>query len=199
MTSILTSIAHSQSVDIGNFYYRDFLDFGQNKDAFQIGAQNVTLQGKDGTQFAFPNASTNASSQASIPDFSAKSNFGSFTAIGGSYAVTANHIRSIENQAGWRKWGQTTYEVADKLLGQGLDSQFLRFNRFIVEGEAELLETNITNHTTSHAIIKQIGTAAYSQQIALEQENERILNERLEEIKKQMAACFTPMARALAR
>lgn len=184
LASILTSIAHSQSIDISNFYYRDFLDFGQNKGAFQIGAQNITLQGKDGTEFAFPNASANASNQASIPDFSAKSNFGSFTAIGGSYAVTANHIRSIENQAGWRKWGQTTYEVAGKLLGQGLDSQFLRFNRFIVEGEAELLETDITNHTTSHAIIKQPGTTQYDQQVALEQANIAILEKRLEEIKQ---------------
>lgn len=179
---------YAQSVDIGNFYYRDFLDFGQNKGAFQTniqqaGAQNITLQGKDGSEFSFPHASTNASNLASIPDFSAKSNFGSFTSLGGSYAVTANHIRSIENQTGWRKWGQTTYEVAGKFLGQGLDSQFLRFNRFIVEGEAELLETSITNHTTSHAIIKQPGTTQYSQQVALEQANEKILNGRLEEIK----------------
>ncbi|WP_210669957.1 hypothetical protein, partial [Helicobacter fennelliae] len=27
-------IANAQSINIGNFYYRDYLDFGQNKGAF---------------------------------------------------------------------------------------------------------------------------------------------------------------------
>ncbi len=44
--------ANAQSINISDFYYRDYLDFGQNKGAF--GANNSTITKKDGTEFKIP-------------------------------------------------------------------------------------------------------------------------------------------------
>lgn len=149
---LFASIAQAQSIDISKFYYRDYLDFGQNKGAFS-GNGSTTITGKDGTKFTIPQT----------PNFSASSNNGNLAAVGRGFAVTANHVTSPENPASspnLRKWGLTTYTLAKQNSGDdtivsvskpyGRDEKFLRFNKYIVEGQVDMLdiENSISQENT---------------------------------------------------
>lgn len=149
---LFASVAQAQSIDISKFYYRDYLDFGQNKGAFS-GNGSTTITGKDGTKFTIPQT----------PNFSASSNNGNLAAVGRGFAVTANHVTSPENPASspnLRKWGLTTYTLAKQNSGDdtivsvskpyGRDEKFLRFNKYIVEGQVDMLdiENSISQENT---------------------------------------------------
>ncbi len=128
---------NAQSINIGNFYYRDYLDFGQNKGGFA--SANATLTGKDGTTLSVPN----------VPNFQASSNNGSLTAIGRGFAVSANHVvnftPSYDEMGYYRKWGLTTYtntnSGGDISKPYGYDEKFARFDKYIVEGQMDMLDT----------------------------------------------------------
>lgn len=132
---LFASVAQAQSIDISKFYYRDYLDFGQNKGAFS-GNGSTTITGKDGTQVSVPN----------VPNFSASSNNGNLAAVGRGFAVTANHVTSPELQENLRKWGLSTYQIADTSNGSGVsqpygrDEKFLRFDKYVVEGQVDMLD-----------------------------------------------------------
>lgn len=141
-------VLEAQNIDISKFYYRDYLDFGQNKGAFS-GNGSTTITGKDDTQVSVPN----------VPNFSASSNYGSLTSVGRGFAVTANHVTSPESIENLRKFGLTTYTIAKETLvydngvsvkidsisnPYGWDSKFLRFNKYIVEGQVDLLDIDNT-------------------------------------------------------
>lgn len=143
---LFASIAQAQSIDISNFYYRDYLDFGQNKGAFS-GNGSTTITGKDGTQVSVPN----------VPNFSASSNYGSLTSVGRGFAVTANHVSSPESVSDLRKWGLTDYNIAKQPVSDtngneingvskpyGSDTKFLRFDKYVVEGQVDLLDIDNT-------------------------------------------------------
>lgn len=145
---LFASVAQAQSIDISKFYYRDYLDFGQNKGAFS-GNGSTTITGKDGTKFTIPQT----------PNFSASSNNGNLAAVGRGFAVTANHVTSPEQSESTqelRKWGLTLYTIAqmDTADGSstknsvskpyGRDEKFLRFDKYIVEGQVDML--NIDNN-----------------------------------------------------
>lgn len=149
---LFASVAQAQSIDISKFYYRDYLDFGQGYGAFNgenSGKANTsngtTLTGKDGTQVSVPN----------VPNFSASSNNGNLAAVGRGFAVTANHVTSPEQSESTqelRKWGLTLYTIAkmDTADGSstknsvskpyGRDEKFLRFDKYIVEGQVDMLD-----------------------------------------------------------
>lgn len=138
---LFASVAQAQSIDISKFYYRDYLDFGQNKGAFSGGnsgntaSNGVTLTGKDGTQVSVPN----------VPNFSASSNYGSLTSVGRGFAVTANHVTSPEDVSDLRKWGLTSYDIANSdntgiSKAFGSDVKFMRFNKYVVEGQVGMLD-----------------------------------------------------------
>lgn len=138
-------IANAQSINISKFYYRDYLDFGQNKGAFS-GNGSTTITGKDGKEFTIPQT----------PNFSASSNNGNLAAVGRGFVVTANHVTSPENPSSsdnFRKWGLSTYQIADTSNGSGIsqpygrDEKFLRFDKYIVEGQAQML--NVENSLNS--------------------------------------------------
>lgn len=137
-----SSIAQAQSIDISKFYYRNYLDFGQNKGAFS-GNGSTTITGKDGTKFTIPQT----------PNFSASSNNGNLAAVGRGFAVTANHVTSPENPASspnLRKWGLTEYTISSESAtsqGYGRDEKFFRFDKYIVEGQAQML--NVENSLNS--------------------------------------------------
>ena len=142
---LFASVAQAQSIDISKFYYRDYLDFGQNKGAFS-GNGSTTITGKDGTKFTIPQT----------PNFSASSNNGNLAAVGRGFVVTANHVTSPENPSSsdnFRKWGLSTYQIADTSNGSGIsqpygrDEKFLRFDKYIVEGQAQML--NVENSLNS--------------------------------------------------
>lgn len=137
-------IAQAQSINISNFYYRDYLDFGQNKGAFS-GNGSTTITGKDGKEFTIPQT----------PNFSASSNNGNLAAVGRGFAVTANHVVSPEQTTSTpelRKWGLTLYTIAQMDTADasgfknsvskpyGRDEKFLRFDKYIVEGQVDMLD-----------------------------------------------------------
>ena len=143
---LFASVAQAQSIDISKFYYRDYLDFGQNKGAFS-GNGSTTITGKDGTQVSVPN----------VPNFSASSNYGSLTSVGRGFAVTANHVSSPESVSDLRKWGLTDYNIAKQPVSDtngneingvskpyGSDTKFLRFDKYVVEGQVDLLDIDNT-------------------------------------------------------
>lgn len=151
---LFASVAQAQSIDISKFYYRDYLDFGQGYGAFNgenSGKANTsnstTLTGKDGTQVSVPN----------VPNFSASSNYGSLTSVGRGFAVTANHVSSPESVSDLRKWGLTDYNIAKQPVSDtngneingvskpyGSDTKFLRFDKYVVEGQVDLLDIDNT-------------------------------------------------------
>ncbi|GAD18971.1 Exported serine protease SigA [Helicobacter fennelliae MRY12-0050] len=123
------------------------MDFGQNKGAFS-GNGSTTIMGKDGKEFTIPQT----------PNFSASSNYGSLTSVGRGFAVTANHVTSPESVDELRQWGLTKYDIANETVTDskgndingiskpyGRDEKFLRFNKYIVEGQTSML--NIANST----------------------------------------------------
>lgn len=139
---LFASIAQAQSIDISKFYYRDYLDFGQNKGAFS-GNGSTTITGKDGKEFTIPQT----------PNFSASSNNGNLAAVGRGFVVTANHVTSPENpssSSNLRKWGLTEYTISRESStsqGYGRDEKFFRFDKYIVEGQAQML--NVENSLNS--------------------------------------------------
>lgn len=139
---LFASVAQAQSIDISKFYYRDYLDFGQNKGAFS-GNGSTTITGKDGTKFTIPQT----------PNFSASSNNGNLAAVGRGFVVTANHVTSPENpssSSNLRKWGLTEYTISRESStsqGYGRDEKFFRFDKYIVEGQAQML--NVENSLNS--------------------------------------------------
>ena len=73
LSALLLAQADAQIIEIDKFFYRDFLDLGQNKGAFAAGAENVTI--KSTKQ---PDVSMRF--EAPIIDQSARSNNGNSTA-----------------------------------------------------------------------------------------------------------------------
>lgn len=140
---LFASIAQAQSIDISKFYYRDYLDFGQNKGAFS-GNGSTTITGKDGTKFTIPQT----------PNFSASSNNGNLAAVGRGFAVTANHVVNFtpeyDSRGTYRTFGLTNYTVAKEDAGEsiidsiskpyGRDEKFARFDKYIVEGQVDMLD-----------------------------------------------------------
>ncbi len=147
---LFASIAQAQSIDISKFYYRDYLDFGQNKGAFS-GNGSTTITGKDGTKFTIPQT----------PNFSASSNNGNLAAVGRGFAVTANHVVNFtpeyDSRGTYRTFDLTTYKIADTSGGSGIskpygrDEKFTRFDKYVVEGQVDMLdfENSIDNKDTT--------------------------------------------------
>lgn len=140
-------VAHAQWVDLKNFFYRDFLDLGQNRGQFQPGTTNLTIE-------SIKNPGVSVNFPFEIPNFSARSEHGNMTAIGRGYAATAWHVVTIDknfcqNNKNFCTWGQTQYNESSYSVGQyGKDSRFVRMDKFIVEGSANLLDgTGITGTT----------------------------------------------------
>ena len=140
---LFASIAQAQSIDISKFYYRDYLDFGQNKGAFS-GNGSTTITGKDGTKFTIPQT----------PNFSASSNNGNLAAVGRGFAVTANHVVNFtpdyDTRGTYRTFGLTSYTIAKENAGEdiiysvskpyGRDEKFTRFDKYVVEGQVDMLD-----------------------------------------------------------
>ena len=150
-------IAQAQSIDISKFYYRDYLDFGQNKGAFS-GNGSTTIMGKDGTKFPIPQT----------PNFSASSNNGNLTAVGRGFAVTANHVVNFtpeyDSLGTYRTFDLSTYQIANQPVKDkdgndiygvskpyGRDEKFTRFDKYVVEGQVDMLgfENSIDNKDTT--------------------------------------------------
>ena len=175
-------LLNAQSIDISKFYYRDYLDFGQGYGAFNgensgnTASNGVTLTGKDGTKVSVPN----------VPNFSASSNYGSLTSVGRGFAVTANHVKNAETADNTRKFGLTDYQIANQPIGDdnkpiygisgsyGWDSKFLRFNKYIVEGQAELLNTQNSLLPNADETTKKQNLTAFENELEKLKDNGKI-------------------------
>ena len=126
--------AYANAPNTTNFWYRDFLDFAQNKGIFKPGTTGIQITRKDGTKLTLPNLP--------MPDFSPVSSKGMTTSIGGAYTVTAKHTedkywengRPTHHAIAKQQWGNTVYEwVGRKTHGKDFSTQ--RLNKFVVETE----------------------------------------------------------------
>ncbi|HFI1681559.1 TPA: S6 family peptidase, partial [Escherichia coli] len=106
-----------------NFWVRDYLDLAQNKGVFKVGAKDIYITTKNGNKFYFPDVP--------VPDFSAASNNGASTSIGGAYSVTAAHYSPEHHGITTQSWGQTLYNKIDRMTAG--DFAVSRLNKFVVE------------------------------------------------------------------
>lgn len=148
LSALLLAQADAQIIHADKFFYRDFLDLGQNKGAFAAGAQGVVIESskQPGVSMRF---------EAPIIDQSARSNNGNSTSLGRNFVITATHVvgssgsssDSLANASNVeiRRWGQTSYIINtnNKSKNQGFDVSFARFNKYIVEGETEIFDAGL--------------------------------------------------------
>ena len=122
----LSGEASANSPNITNHWYRDYLDFAQNKGMFAPGATDLVLVGKDGSRLELPDVP--------FPDFSVVSNHGPVTSVGGAYMVTATHNKT---QWGWHehslrpRWGISQYNLQEN--NSSGDFSIVRLDKFVVE------------------------------------------------------------------
>lgn len=157
LSALLLAQTQAQNIYIDNFFYRDFLDLGQNKGAFAAGAQGVVIESvkQPGVSVRF---------EAPIIDQSARSNNGNTTSLGRNFVITATHVAGSSGSSNdslvnsqtpeMRRWGQTTYDISEgsKSPNYGYDITFTRFNKYIVEGETEIFDAGLqsdANYTSS--------------------------------------------------
>ncbi|EIX4511210.1 autotransporter outer membrane beta-barrel domain-containing protein, partial [Escherichia coli] len=138
ITAGLANTAFAASMEISNVWARDYLDLAQNKGIFKPG-EKVNLQLKNGSNFTFAGLT--------IPDFSAASQNGASTSIGGAYSVTATHNNKNASATSKQKYGQTTYSVVGRKSDNN-DFQAERLNKFVVETTGV---TDGIDHSLSYA------------------------------------------------
>ena len=148
LSALLLAQTQAQNIYIDTFFYRDFLDLGQNKGAFAAGAQGVVIESakQPGVSMRF---------EAPIIDQSARSNNGNTTSLGRNFVITATHVAGSSGESNdslvnsqtpeMRRWGQTTYSISpdSKSQNYGYDITFTRFNKYIVEGETEIFDAGL--------------------------------------------------------
>lgn len=179
LSALLLAQADAQIIHADKFFYRDFLDLGQNKGAFAAGAQGVVIESskQPGVSMRF---------EAPIIDQSARSNNGNSTSLGRNFVITATHVvgssgsssDSLANASNVeiRRWGQTSYTINtnNKSQNKGFDVSFARFNKYIVEGETEIFDAGLESDQ---------GITASSPNPAKEAENLKKLKEYLQKQK----------------
>ncbi|HBN2126622.1 TPA: autotransporter outer membrane beta-barrel domain-containing protein, partial [Escherichia coli] len=132
----ISASVNAAQLHIDNVWTRDYLDLGQNKGAFKAGNTNVSITLKDGSTFKFPDLP--------IPDFSAASNEGATTAIGGAYSVTATHNGTMHHAVSTQEWGQSTYKLVDRTTSGDFSAH--RLDKFVVEtaGVSDGVDSSLT-------------------------------------------------------
>ena len=140
LASILCACANAQVMDIGTNYYRDYLDFAQNKGAFAPQDAPLEFAQRNGDKFTFDK----------IPNSGARNNKGNFTSLGRNFVVTANHTlgaaaaSNFNENRGW--FGNTKYEYltshtatpTERLYNS--DTAYMRTTKYIVEGQIDPLD-----------------------------------------------------------
>lgn len=140
LASILCACSNAQVMDIGTNYYRDYLDFAQNKGAFAPQDAPLEFAQRNGDKFTFDK----------IPNSGARNNKGNFTSLGRNFVVTANHTlgaaaaSNFNENRGW--FGNTKYEYltshtatpTERLYNS--DTAYMRTTKYIVEGQIDPLD-----------------------------------------------------------
>ena len=156
LSATLISGLNAQAIHLDKFFYRDFLDLGQNKGAFSAGAENVVIHSSK-------TPGVSVSFEAPIIDQSARSNNGNTTSLGRNFVITATHVAGSSGDSNdslvnsqtpeMRRWGQTTYSISPNSKSQnyGYDITFTRFNKYIVEGETEIFDAGLESDQNINA------------------------------------------------
>jgi serine protease pet autotransporter len=161
LASVLYACANAQVMDIGTNYYRDYLDFAQNKGAFTPQDTPLEFAQRNGDKFTFDK----------IPNSGARNNKGNFTSLGRNFVVTANHTldaaaaSNFNENRGW--FGNTKYEYLTSRTATptgGLynsDTAYMRTTKYIVEGQIDPidvpnLDISGDNRATDEANIDKI-------------------------------------------
>ncbi|MBR0573036.1 MULTISPECIES: S6 family peptidase [Pasteurellaceae] len=156
----VASYVHSQTLDLNNFTYRDYLDFGQNRGKFIPSQAPLTYEGKNGITQTFEK----------IPDFSHRSRSGATTSLGRNYVTTAHHVvvsafKDSKQLTGEFKepnaylplmqtWGLSQYDFGVKNnkprdhKEYGIDTSYFRASKYIIEGKVDpaFVEDNIAQN-----------------------------------------------------
>ncbi|ERJ26161.1 S6 family peptidase [Campylobacter concisus] len=140
LASVLCACANAQVMDIGTNYYRDYLDFAQNKGAFTPQDTPLEFAQRNGDKFTFDK----------IPNSGARNNKGNFTSLGRNFVVTANHTldataaSNFNENRGW--FGNTKYKYltshtatpTERLYNS--DTAYMRTTKYIVEGQIDPID-----------------------------------------------------------
>ncbi|WP_270972004.1 S6 family peptidase [Campylobacter upsaliensis] len=152
LSTTLVGGLDAQIIHIDKFFYRDFLDLGQNKGAFTAGAKDVIIH-------SLKQPGVSVSFEAPIIDQSARSNNGNTTSLGRNFVITATHVAGSSGDSNdalvnshnreVKRWGQTTYNISGdkKSKNYGYDVTFARFNKYIVEGETEIFDAKLESYS----------------------------------------------------
>lgn len=147
---------NAQVMDIGTNYYRDYIDFAQNKGAFTQRDTPLKFNQRNGDTFTFER----------IPNNSARNNKGNFTSLGRNFVVTAQHTlraaaaNNFNENRGW--FGNTKYEYLTSYTSTSTqklynsDTTYMRTTKYIVEGSIDPLD--VPNLEISSADQNKAGT-----------------------------------------
>lgn len=158
---LLCSCLSAQVMDIGTNFYRDYLDFAQNKGKFAPSNDPVTITQRNGEKFTFKR----------IPNRGARNNKGNYTSLGRNFVVTATHTlgaaaaSNFSENRGW--FGNTKYEYLISHQGDSTqknynsDTTYMRTTKYIVEGNIDPLdvpdlEISSTDQNKAEANAKKI-------------------------------------------
>lgn len=131
--SLATSSALLANIVELNFFYQDYLDFGQNRGAFAAGINGVTIREKNSNTYG-DYSDRGRYYDITMPDFIAstdKKYNKSF--IGGAYVGSVTHIFDIAGDQPFVS-PEMTYSLV-KYESYGYDRAYGRYTKFITSGE----------------------------------------------------------------
>lgn len=140
LSTITSSILLGNIVET-QFFYQDYMDFGQNKGAFSAGKNGVWIRERNGVVYG------NYTDQGRyydvvMPDFIGSTDSAhAITFIGGSYAASAEHVFAVSanNNFTSPEYNYTPVRTHGNKLP--IDDLYARYNKFITSGEkVKLLE-----------------------------------------------------------
>lgn len=129
--SVATSSILLANIVETNFFYQDYLDFGQNRGVYTAGSHGVTIREKNSNTYG-DYADRGRYYDVSMPDFiGATDKEYNKSFIGGSYVISVTHIFKL---TGDFVSPEMTYTgVVGKEYG--FDRAYARYNKFITSGE----------------------------------------------------------------
>lgn len=145
MTKLLSISIATSSILLANivetqFFYQDYLDFGQNRGAYSAGKEGVTIREKNSNTYG-DYTDRGRYYDVVMPDFiGATDEKYNKTFIGGAYVVSAEHIFTTSATGNPFVAPEMTYKFIKK-QDYGYDRSYARYDKFITSGEkANLLE-----------------------------------------------------------
>ncbi len=135
---LLSNIAEEQ------YFYQDYMDFGQNKGRYTAGSYGVTITRKNSTTPGDYNQASSITYDVIMPDFASSVDWagGNKSFLGGSYVGTAMHVlTAVVVKKYWSP--EYEYSFVDQVNNTNIDRSYARTNKFITSGDAlDIIEVN---------------------------------------------------------